>query len=164
MIFSLLVRKINKAKWFQKNILEEDIVSADAITNCLKTSRNTLSVWKIESEQELDMAVLALASKQEHLDAIDVVILEESTVSSLKIEIIATPGDTPVSDLVDTHRDLSDLDYDKLGCISSHIVERVRADKLKRYTKSALKTLLKNAIEEGLLRSEDLQESVLKKM
>lgn len=44
---TLLVRKINRAKWMQNDILSEQDVSADAITICMKTVGNTLSVWQI---------------------------------------------------------------------------------------------------------------------
>ena len=37
----LLVRKIQKSKWMQNDILNGEPVSGDAITNCLKTKNNT---------------------------------------------------------------------------------------------------------------------------
>ena len=59
---SLLVRKINRAKWLQTDIAHGDDISADAITNCMKTTSNRLSVWEVESEARIEEAALAIAS------------------------------------------------------------------------------------------------------
>ncbi len=161
---SLLVRKINKAKWFQVDLWSTYDVSADAITNCLKTSKNTLSVWKIETENDLDQAVLALVSNQDNLDTIDVVILDESSLVDYNVRIISSPGNTPIESLTEAHRDLSELSYTTLGIVKDHIVSRIRNNYIKRYTVGNLKKLLKNSIEQGLLKKEDLQEGVQKKI
>lgn len=161
---SFLVRKINKAKWFQIDIMQSDDVSADAITNCLKTSKNTLSVWHIETEEDLDKAVLAIVANQEHLDTIDVVILDEPSLNNYNLNIVASPGDTPVTSLIEAHRDIAELTFTKLGQIKDHIVQRIRNQKLKRYTVSSLKKILTNAINDGLLQKEDLNESIRNKI
>src|SRR5680860_1384079 len=69
----LLVRKIEKAKWMQNDILNGEEVSADAITNCTRTNKNKLSLWFIQDESNLDDAVLALTSQAQHLETIDTV-------------------------------------------------------------------------------------------
>jgi len=160
----LLVRKINKAKWYQLDIEKDNNVSADAVTNCLKTTKNTLSVWRIESEADLDDAVLALAANQDHLDTIDVVILEESSLIDYNLNIVASPGETPVEYLIDAHRDIANLTFLDLGKVKDHIVERIRKQKMKRYTVGSLKSLLKDAIQKGLLTKDDLKKSVKDKI
>jgi hypothetical protein len=159
---SLLIRKINKAKWYQVDIENDSDVSADAITNCLKTTKNTLSVWCISCEEDLDNAVLALVSNQDNLETIDIVILEESLLDGYNIRIVATQGETPIEELAKTHRDIADLTFSKIGIIKDHIVERIRTKHLRRYTKGTLKKLIKDAIEDGKLKLEDLKESVQK--
>ena len=161
---SLLIRKVNKAKWVQGDIENDSDVSADAITSCLRTTKNTLSVWQINTEDDLDNAILALVSNQDHLEAIDVVILEEESISKYNIKIIATPGETPIAGLSQTHRDLAELTYSKLGNIKDHIVERIRTDQLKRYTRGAIKKLILTAIEEGKIELTDLKESIRQKI
>jgi len=161
---SFLVRKINKAKWYQIDIMQSEDVSADAITNCLKTSQNTLSVWHIETEDDLEKAVLAIVANQEHLDTIDVVILDEPSLNDYNLNIIASPGETPVTSLIETHRDIAELTFTKLGQVKDHIVQRIRNQKLKRYTVSSLKKILTNAINDGLLQKEDLNESIRQKI
>ncbi|MFY7665979.1 hypothetical protein [Flavobacterium sp.] len=161
---SFLVRKINKAKWYQIDIMQSDEVSADAITNCLKTTKNTLSVWHIETEEDLEKAVLAIVANQDHLDTIDVVILDEPSLTNYHLNIVASPGETPVASLIQAHRDIAELSFSKLGYVKEHIVQRIRSHKLKRYTVSSLKKILTSAINEGLLKKEDLTESIRQKI
>lgn len=159
-----LIRKINKAKWFQIDVTQDSDVSADAITNCLRTSKNTLSVWHIENEGDLENAILAIVSGQEHLETIDIVILEQHSLEKYNINIVASPGDTPISKLVGAHRDLTDLTYSKMGIIKDCIIERIKNDKMKRYTAASLKKILKDAIEKGLIKQEDLNLSIRGKL
>jgi len=157
---SFLVRKINKAKWYQIDIMQSDDVSSDAITNCLKTTKNTLSVWHIETENDIDKAVLAIAANQEHLDTIDVVILDEISLNNYNLNIIVSLGATPVKSLMEAHRDIAELTFTKLGLVKDHIVQRIRNQKIKRYNVNSLKKILTNAINDGLLQKEDLKESI----
>jgi len=159
-----LIRKINKAKWFQINIFDDDDVSADAITNCLKTTRNTLSVWNIESEDDVDKAVLAIVSSQDHIETIDVVVLNAEKIEEYEINIIASSGNTPIEEYRNLHRDLAELTFSKLGKIKDHIVERIRNDKIKRYTKGKLKKMLLEAIKSGKLKLDDLNDSIQNKL
>jgi len=151
-----LIRKINRSKWFQIDIISNNDVSADAITNCLKTTKNTLSVWAIESEDDLNNAILAIVSNQDHIETIDVILLNDSELREQGITIIASSGNTPIESLRNIHRDLTELTFSKLGIIKEHIVERIRNEKLKRFTKGKLKKLLKDAIEKGFLELDDL--------
>lgn len=159
-----LIRKINQAKWFQIDIMNDDDVTADAITNCLKTTKNTLSVWHIENEYDIEEAVLAIAAGLQHIETIDIVVLSTNSLQDYNINIITSTGNTPIESLKEIHRDLSELTYSKLGYIKDHIVERIRKDKLKRYTKGQLKKMLLDAIDKGVLKLEDLHDSVKSKL
>jgi len=165
-----LVRKINKAKWLQIDIETSKDVSADAITLCLKTNQNCLSVWRIETDRELENAVLAIVSAQDRLEAIDIVVLDESALLKSRIEIDISPGLTPVSDLVNHHRDLKNLTLSKLKEISTLIVEYLLFDESRdrtkcpnskvRITKRQTLDIIKNGIDKKLLKTGDLKESV----
>jgi len=161
---SLLVRKINRAKWPKDDIEDNPEVSADAITHCLRTISNTLSVWQINNEHDLEKAVLAIVTTLDHLETIDIVILEAKYLNDYNIGIVATPGETPIEDLAEIHRDLAELTYSKLGTLKNHIVERIRANFFKRYTRTKVKKFIQTAIEEGKLELKDLKESVREKI
>ncbi len=161
---SLLVRKIDKAKWLQNNIVNCDDVSADAITNCMKTSENKLSTWHIEEEESLDEAVLAIVSAHKHLDTIDIVWMNQDQLSESGIKMQNTQGLTPVVDLVDSHVDIKNLTYKSLGTVASCIVQALAEEKVRRYTRGALKKLLHKAIDSKRLDPERLDPSVYSKL
>lgn len=160
---SLLIRKINRNRWLQVAKAPDDI-SADAITGCMRTQRNTLSVWEVPDENKIDDAVLAIASAGHHLETIDVVQIDREHLEENKIDCIQTSGHTPVSDLVDTHIDLSNLAYKELGIIAYHIADRFRQDKVKRYRERQIKEILRTAIQKQRLDTENLSESIRRKL
>lgn len=160
----LLVRKINMAKWMQNDILGGDDVSADAITNCIRTNQNALSTWQVNNEDEVTEAVLAIVASHQHLDAIDVVFIDPAYLEMTGINLKSTPGDTPVKELVNNHIDVSDLTYHSLGVIAKNIVQAIKEDKKKRITKGEIKRILNKAIELGRLTENDLHDSVRAKL
>ena len=161
---SLLVRKIDNAKWMQNEIHSVGDVSADAITNCMKTKKNTLSAWQIPDEKTIEDAVLAIVSSFMHPDTIDVACLDPSSLESNGIRLESTLGNTPVKNPISQHIDICDLTYRTLGNVAEQIVHVLKNGKDVRYTKGKIKKLLKDAIDQGRLQRDDLNESLRKRL
>jgi len=161
---SLLVRKIDKAKWLQNDIKNGEDISADAITNCMKTSKNTLSAWQIDNDTEIDDAVLAIVSSHQHLDTIDVVYISKDRLDEDGLNMQRTLGRTPVRDLINNHIDIVNLTYKTLGDVAYNIVEAFCEQNVKRYTRGSLKKLLKKAIDSGRVDIEKLEPSISSKL
>jgi hypothetical protein len=159
---SFLVRKITRAKWDVSD--EVGPINADAITQCLKTKDNTLSFWRIDSEENVSEGVLAIVASNENLDKIDVVVLDEALLESKSIFIDATPGRTACVDLVDSHRDLAKLNVLNLAVVSDAIAEQIRNGNAKRYTLTKLRALIIEAIDAGRIDVESLSEGVKRKV
>ncbi len=160
---SYLVRKINKSKWFQIDISSDSDASGDAITNCLRTNKNTLSFWKIKDKRNIESVILALTASADHLETIDIVVLENKEIEE-QIDVVPTTGNSPYEPMNSAHRDLTDITYSKLGIIKDCIIKAIRKDLLKRFTRSKLKSILIKAIENGKLNPEDLKDSVRSKV
>lgn len=162
---SILIRRINRAKWEQIiNEEDDDVdVSADAITNCLKTSNNDLSVWKIANITELDNAILALitGSMQTKLSTLHYVMIDEELLLKSGLTINNTDGDTAVIELKKTHNDISNLTYKKLGIVKNHILESIKNEKSSFFTRSQLKNLINIAISERRLYKSNLNEELI---
>ncbi len=78
---SMLARKISRSKWASKPYLKPDAIRADAITNCLKTKDDRLSLWRCADDQwDVAEAFLALAtgSKISKVETMDIVVLPEN--------------------------------------------------------------------------------------
>lgn len=161
---SLLVRKIERGKWMQNDILGGEDVSADAITNCMKTKNNAISVWKITEETLVTDAVLAMASHMTHLETIDVVLLSQRALGKAGLRLERTAGLTALEEFVDRHRDIVGLTYRTLGILARLHVDGIRESRIQRYTRGQLRTLLQNAVDSRRIDVQDLQEGVRRKM
>jgi len=160
----LLIRKIERTKWLQNDITNGAEVSADAITNCLKTKNNSLSVWRIEDDSAVEDAVLAIVSNSQHPDTIHVALLHEREVLASGFQLEAKLGVTRVERLRDTHCDICGLTYGSLGLIARLIVECFQQERVHTFTSGMIKNLLKKAIEEGELEEGDLEDSMRSKL
>ena len=136
------VRKINKSKWPTEEILAEKkdeevlpILKADALTSCLRTSKDELSLWTVEntSDNEIKKAILALItnSRLERLDRIYVVYFDEDKVKQAGLTLKKSPGDTVISTYTNLHQDMTELNYERMGKVSALITSALR-DKSKR--------------------------------
>ncbi|MBB1150791.1 hypothetical protein H4K35_11805 [Myroides sp. NP-2] len=161
----ILVRRINRAKWGQncnENDLEDS--SADAITNCLKTNNNDLSVWRIESIDQLENALLALitSKQQSKLSTLHYVLIDEELLKANDLNLSETPGDTVIESLKDSHRDINNLTYSRLGKMKNIILNCLNEDdKYNFITKSKLKAFLKKAIADGKIQRDILNSDLI---
>ena len=151
-----LVRKIERAKWMQNDVLNGASPSADAVNGSLRTRNNTLSVWQIETLDELEDAVIAFVCQGEHLDSIDVVTFSELSLSEHQLEFRKIPAQTPHRGFADRHCDICELNYDSLGRFSRIIIDSLRSDEIVRFTHKRLKDLVKQAAEDGRVAVEEL--------
>lgn len=156
----VLVRKIERGKWEQNDICNGADVSADAITTCMKTKNNTLSVWEVDSHDVLDNAILAMVANSDHLEAIDIVAFEKTKLEDAGFNIESIPGDTPVERLVNTHYNIAGLTYHGLGVLANFHVDEFINSRAIRFTKAQLKKILMKAIDDGHLASGQLKESI----
>lgn len=157
------IRKVTKSRWNNQIVGTghiKDIIPADTIVYCLKTEGNTLSIWEVE---DIDDAILALASVSNSLSSIDVVSFDKSFFDEYYISIenkIALSN--PVTDLQNKHYDIVDLNYNTLGDVAINIANQVKADEknIIRYTVADIKRIIKKAIADKRLDVNSLSESI----
>lgn len=155
---SYFVRKINKGKW--KSDSAEPIIKADALTSCLRTSSNTLSFWRIEELSNIEDAKLAIAASNSNLDPFDIIVFTNDEIEELGAPIVEKAGKTACSDLVDSHRDLSNLDSSHLIKLSHAVLKKVQSDDVERVTFAKLKSMLISAAAQDRLNIGQLTDAV----
>jgi hypothetical protein len=157
---SYLLRKIARQKWESSQELAESLeaLQADAITSCLRTSGNTLSVWSSETNDWDHIGVketlAALFSTLDGPNRIDVMFLPESAVNDNMIKIVETIGESPANDDINgRHRDLSELTYSSIGAVASLILNTIKEheNNTKRYNAKQVQALVKEHYEQGKL-------------
>lgn len=157
-----VARKISPAKWRSKADMETEDISADAVTGCLRTSRNTLSVWQCTlDEADVAEVILALGSEMERLDTINVVLIEKSSLEEEGLALEATLGKTPVEDLRSRHMDIVNLNMTKLCFLAREIAPKVRNNSdCYRFKATRVRQLIVEAIQNGRLELDSLKEKV----
>lgn len=134
-----LIRKISYPKWRPCESKAPEDYDADAITSCIRTTNNTLSVWQtinpdLTSDENKEL-ITAIASIQQSLDLMDLVVLEEAELTQAGIDLVEIPGESKIDAMNGHHRDLAGINYKKLGIVSQKIVNAVgQAGRYKRFT------------------------------
>ncbi|MFH4534189.1 hypothetical protein WMQ26_12985 [Vibrio diabolicus] len=140
---AFLLRKISPNKWQPNLELKPENYSADAITGCTRTQSNTLSVWHSDTNdfdnESVEQLIVALAITMPQPAKIDVIWLEEETLAKNGLLIISTKAETEFEKINDLHKDIAELDHQKLSVVSEHIVKQfLNASNRKSVTRPTL--------------------------
>ncbi len=152
----LLVRKIDRANWEEHLVHQETDTPGDAITRCIGTKENTLSLWQIESIDKLEEAALAIIGSHDRPETFDVVAINYTDIVDKGLTFISNEGTTRVNDLNNTHRDIIDITYQKLGRLASLIYDSLHQDMVRRYEIDRQGEVLYEAIQAGRLTMDTL--------
>ena len=155
-----LIRKVSLAKWKNSLAVGPDYISADAITGCLRTTGNTLSVWKAETPEEYDQSVLALLASLTSMETIDIVRLEAKELESNELELAETDGDTRAKGLEGLHRDIINLNHGSLKSVAEIVKAKVAEDKSIRLRRQDIKEILNKAVAEGVVDIDTLPDKI----
>ncbi|TWH63821.1 hypothetical protein LX59_03072 [Azomonas agilis] len=151
---TILVRKIAKSKWPAEECLQnksdDEIIPtlrADAVTSCLRTSGDTLSLWAINDINDVEKAILSLITspKHERLNTIHIALIHLDKITEQELELKETIGDTVISSYSETHRDLVELDYRKIGFFCKIILSSIRDGNIKKVSDRQQAELIKRA-------------------
>jgi hypothetical protein len=145
----LLAHAVSRAKWEKKPSSSDEEIPADAVTTDLRTHENDLSFWEFgdDEEQRWDEAALAITSKRERLDSVDLAWIERDAVAAAGISLVGTPGNTPVADLKRRHTDARQLDAYRLIDIAELIFKEMRSGgRVRRLSTAQVRGLITNAI------------------
>ena len=137
----------------------EDI-TADTVVSELKTIGNKLSVWKIENDEDIIDAFIALASNSDYLGTIDAIKIDSEKMKDLEFD--TEVGDTPAIAINEKHRNIINLNYVSLGKVISAIIDAFQKNQNIRKRKSEIKEILKKACGEGKLKLDDLSQDIQK--
>lgn len=156
--YRYVARKISRAKWQPPEDRSGRKATADGVTACLKTSGNTLSLWRFRDESDLAEIALAMIANAERVEAIDLAWLDVSILD--QYEHKESLGHTPVTDLQSRHIDLCHLDGRKLLDFADHLFDAVQSSHSARYTLKQLTGLLHQAVKDGRVLPDQLKDKV----
>lgn len=168
------VRKISRPKWpEQYNSLdknEEKIndeikkIKADAITNCIKTSQNRLSLWKVENENNSIEDIVPLLLGFTRPDTCDVVYISDELLSKegIMLEKSVKDANVPIEEMKNKHYNAVVNDYEGLGKFAKVILESLNT--YKRFRKGEIKDKLNDMLDKGEISPETISETLYSKI
>lgn len=161
----MLIRMIGSIpRWDGSQKIERDdaLFTGDAIAD-LRTQGNTLSVWYSKDGSDLNDILVALALSRSRIEKLCYVILDDDYITNLNISLDKKPGLAPGlinKQILEKHRDLTDIDYWRLGLIAEHIYKRVKENHKDVVTKFQLETLIRDYINNGIVDVSQLTDGI----
>ena len=166
------VRKISRSKW-QENPLSADEVKAlqeikgvraDAITNCIKTTGDKLSLWKVEEKNDSIEDVIPLIIGFERPDTCDIIYISDEVFSEEGIDLEQSPHDasTPIKELKKYHYNAIVNNYDGLGKFAKVVLRSL--DNHKRFKGREVKEKLKEMLNDHEIGKEMISANLYEKI
>ena len=165
------VRKLSRpASLFKLRDLDNNFqnLQADFLGQDLRTSANTLSVWRSESlnQEDINRAINAALLASSQVNTSQFLIIDSDALKQAGIRTDDTqPGKTGYSGLEGLHTNLCDLTYEKIGRILQIYCKCCKDEqRTPKIDKKQFKQIIIRANEEQRLNMEALQEHMQKEI
>ena len=166
----MLIRSIaSLARWDGSTVVNRpDATTAGDVISDLRTQSNTLSVWRADSQEDINDAIVAMSLNRTDVSKMIALLLDENDLSAMQITSSAeNPGKAPgaVESIKNKHRDLVEIDYKRLGILSDYMMKIVH-DKVRRIeiSKPSLIKLLIQYKEGNKIILDDMNSDLRKKL
>lgn len=166
------IRKISRSKW-QENQLSTDTekalaeiksVKADAITNCIKTTGNKLSLWRVEEKSYSIEDAVPLIIGFDRPDTCDIIYISDQVFleEGIALEQSSEDANTPLDDLKQYHYNAIIKDYEGLGKFAKVVLKSLNNHK--RFKGKEVKTKLKNMLDNHEIEKEMISDKLYEKI
>ena len=160
----LLVRKINQDRWDSVDQFLPMEVPAERLRTEFNAKGNRLSLWQVSNEDNINDAMLAIASGLDQLETFDVAWFPVGQLTDECIELESTKGDTRVLDLAENHVNAVKLDSFRLAKVARAVARAIVESRVRRIVIQELTQLLATAVEDDRLGISTLPIAIRKKV
>lgn len=137
-------------------------IQADTVVAEFQTDENKLSVWKIENEEDLTDAFIALGSNCENICTITAVKIEDKDLKTISFE--DEEGVTPTFGINHKHKNMIKLNYCSLGRVILSVIRGLKSNCFVKRTRGEMKKILVQAYNEHILDTDNLNENLLREV
>lgn len=134
-------------------------LQADALGD-LATRGNKLSVFRVESDQDIDRITVALAATRDNLQNVDYAVFDDAELQGIGIHIRQSPGKTPAYQVNELHYDFFQLTARQTADLAAIIAK----GNIARRPRFEIKESMRLAIQGGELDQEAIKKSVLSQL
>ncbi len=166
------MRKISRSKWQEdplsadeeKALLEVKKVAADAVTNCIKTTGNKLSLWRVEEKRDSIDDIIPLIVGFERPDTCDIIYISDEVFlqEGIVIEQSSEDANTPIEELKQYHYNAIVEDYEGLGKFARIVLRSL--DNHKRFKGKEVKTKLREMLDRQEIDREMISDKLYEKI
>ena len=166
----MLIRSIaSLSRWDgTTKVNRPDATTAGDVISDLRTQSNTLSVWRADSTEDINDAIVAMSLNRNDVSKMVALLLDEDDLSNMEISFSdKEPGKAPgaIETIKKKHRDLLEIDYKRLGALSEYMMKIVHdKSRLIEVTKPNLKKLLKNYKDDNKIVIDEMNNDLREKL
>ena len=161
-----LARSVTAAKWKKRKVGRRTRAPADGLTNDFRVQGDCLSFWTYDPTQasSLEQVVLALASARDNIDRLDLVWVDQATITTARAKVVETLRETPAHTVRDRHRDVADLGLNGVAKLANGVAKAVNGTQTKRWSKAEVQKILVEAARNNALDVGQLKEGIRNKL
>lgn len=152
------LRSIRQGRWALPQWLTEQCkeVPADAL-NDLSTTGNKLSVYRADSQNDIDRITIALAATRDNLQNVDYAVFDDAEFQRIGIQITPSLGKTPASLVNDLHHDIVKLTAQQIAALATIIANGRKGRRPHKQIRDGLHL----AIKRGELNKNEMKQQLL---
>ena len=152
---------IKKRKW-DRSIplpwLRPGSIPADPVTD-FRTKDNSISVWCVLDESQVEQLVAALAANRDRVDVFEYALFDEHLLKRVNVKVKEVPGCLPCGTVNPWHRDIVQLTGSKIFALAKAIYPVLQT---RRVYGAEVRQLIKREIQSGAIDPSKLRESMIK--
>lgn len=166
------VRKISRSKWQdnplsadeEKALQEVKRVAADAVTNCIRTTGNKLSLWRVEEKRDSIDDIIPLIVGFDRPDTCDIIYISEDVFwqEGIVIEQSSEDANTPIEELKKYHYNAIVDDYEGLGKFARVVLRSLSNHR--RFKGKEVKTKLREMLDHQEISQEMISDKLYEKI
>ena len=152
------LRKVRKARWARPSWTSdcpEPHWQGDSL-NDLSTTKNSLSVYQVDSDEMLCHVIAGLAASSDNLSNFDYAIIEGELLEAMNLCVTPTDGTTPHIEANRLHHNIVDLTADGI----LNLVHSISVDDVRRVPRPKVRVLIRSALDDGQINLARLKFSV----
>ncbi|MBR5678269.1 MAG: hypothetical protein IKX20_09035 [Paludibacteraceae bacterium] len=162
----MLIRGIaSLSRWDGSTIVNRsDATTAGDVISDLRTQNNKLSVWRADSDEDINDALVALSLNRTDVQKVIALLLDEKDLEAMQIiysDKLHGKAPGAIDSIKIKHRDLLEIDYKRLGFLSDYMMSIVHnKEKRVEISKPSIKKLLEEYKEAGKIKVEEMNEEL----